>query len=167
MYSIYTCSHNKLQSKEHCNKTFISPCNRYIGMSLIAHCNGISISNPKVEIGRQYYRSDVIFKQGLTSGHWPKSVEINLQSFSKKDRSLKGIYGYSSQTPTGKLNCIPKLHKCINKYSSRLVVWEQNLNFIKPEFSSLNIPFLSSFFLHHMQGFLNYQTFFKTILNLF
>lgn len=29
MYSIYTCSHNKLQSKEHCNKTFISPCNRY------------------------------------------------------------------------------------------------------------------------------------------
>lgn len=33
MYSIYTCSHNKLQSKEHCNKTFISPCNRYIGMS--------------------------------------------------------------------------------------------------------------------------------------
>lgn len=50
----YTRVHTiyKLQSKEHCNKTFISPCNRYIGMSLTAHCNVSSISNPKVEIGR-------------------------------------------------------------------------------------------------------------------
>lgn len=98
------------------------------------------------------------------SDKWPlakkrrnKSIVILL----KKDRSLKGIYGNSSQTPKGKLNCIPKLHKCINKYSSRLVVWEQNLNFIKPEFSSLNIPFLSSFFFASYAGISKLSNFFQ------
>lgn len=72
MYCIYTCSHNKLQSKEHCNKTFISPCNRYIGMSLIAHCNGSSISNPKVECDFQA-RSD---KWPLAKKRRNKSIVI-------------------------------------------------------------------------------------------